>query len=199
MGSYEFRLGDSFNNLSKGTHSFVDYETLRYNFKPESIANKSGTLWRAAGTKHEDDKVKTYAELEGGGATHRFKGFFNPRKDGINECVVIIQDGQAILQRLSGFASVQLYKDSKDSKEFPATRPLPLPESLKRKYEGTDDRADKARPMVSSQLTNTNGISSQEDSSDDSDSSGDGDDDALPVSFSLKYPTLALKLFPIFF
>jgi len=145
----ELTLGDSFDEQRKGTASFMEYETLRYNFKPESIANKSGTIWRPAGApKKDEDKIKTYAELEGGGATHRFKGFFTPRKDGLHECVVIIQDGKAKIQKLTGWGSVQLYKDSKDSKEFPTTRPQPLPENLKRKYEGADDRLDRARPTM---------------------------------------------------
>lgn len=174
--SFELRLGKTISDPSASDESF---EMLRYTFKPESISKRPGRLWRTKGKSDGEQKYKTLAAFEGDAgeakSVQRFSGSFTAQKESINECVVVVQGGKAILHRLSGSTKLNHLPGSNAPKDFPTSCPAPLPEGHKRKLqqsEGVSD-SDGAGGAGSRNVKPVHdaSLSSEDESSDDSDSS----------------------------
>jgi hypothetical protein len=100
-------LGKSFDDSLAAKGAAETFETLRYTFKPESVKNKPGKLWKE--TRKENAKgssAKVYVELAAGdgqdSTSHTFEGQCTS-KDGL-DCVLILDPstGRARLECLAG-------------------------------------------------------------------------------------------------
>ena len=97
-------LGKSFDGSLAAKGEGETYETLRYTFKPDSVKNKPGTLWKEVQGK-EGVAGKVYVELVAGeqdSTSHTFEGQCTAKKD--FDCVLILDSttGRARLERLAG-------------------------------------------------------------------------------------------------
>ena len=101
-------LGKSFDDSLAAKGAAETFETLRYTFKPNSVKNKPGKIWKD--TRKENSKGaagKVYVELAAGdgqdSASHTFEGQCTS-KDGHLDCVLILDaaTGRARLECLAG-------------------------------------------------------------------------------------------------
>ncbi len=98
-------LGKSFDDSLSAKGTAETFETLRYAFRPESVKNKPGTLWKET-RNNKGGGAKVYVELLSGDgqdtAAHNFEGQFLPKEG--TDCILILDQttGRARLERLSG-------------------------------------------------------------------------------------------------
>ncbi len=100
-------LGKSFDDSLAAKGTAETFETLRYNFKPDSVKNKPGKLWKEKRSGKGGGGVggKVYVELFAGdqdSTSHKFEGQCTAKGD--FDCVLILDSasGRARLERLAG-------------------------------------------------------------------------------------------------
>ena len=185
--NFKLKIGSTIRKTGKRDAGAEQYETLLFTFRPDSIKDQSGVLWRGSANPSDKKKEgnKVYVSFENqevaaDGKTssgHYFEGNMVAAKD---DCILIVDEstGEAVLEKISG--STRLTKLSKVS--LPTSKPAPLPDSLKRMFshvdqsEPADERPSKA-PYQQYYNQNNDEASSSDSSSDSSD-----DDDDEPVS-----------------
>ena len=98
-------LGKSFDDSLSAKGTVDTFETLRYAFKPESVKNKPGTLWKET-RSNKGGGAKVYVELIAGEgqdtSAHTFEGQLMSKEG--SDCILILDPatGRARLERLAG-------------------------------------------------------------------------------------------------
>eukprot|EP00960_Hanusia_phi_P055728 763050-Hanusia_phi.AAC.3 len=185
--NFKLKIGNTIKRTGRKDASQDQYETLLFTFRPDSIKDQSGVLWRGSANPNEKKKEgnKVYVSFENqdvaadgkASSGHYFEGNTVAAKD---DCILIVDEttGEAVLEKISG--STRLTKLSKVS--LPTSKPAPLPDSLKRIFSHVDhSEPAEERPSKApyQQHYNNEDASSSDSSSDSSDD--DDDDDDVPV------------------
>lgn len=205
VGEFKLKLGSSMEELrgkEKPSRGGEGFETLLYTFKPESVQNKPGVIWKEKDISLKNNSEKVFVEFNSGAsdetvtsgleASHKFEGMFQATGAGHHDYVLIVEgNGEARLEKLSGSTTLKKLSGGK----VPETHPLPLPDNLKRKFAASGGSVKSAKtsdsgaaaPSRSPVNLPTQPIGQSDSSSDASSSDSDSDSDGGPKVLRIAY------------
>eukprot|EP00033_Pygsuia_biforma_P004859 GCRY01005327.1.p1 GENE.GCRY01005327.1~~GCRY01005327.1.p1 ORF type:complete len:147 (+),score=17.19 GCRY01005327.1:258-698(+) len=140
MEQYNLVLGDSFKEFvdKKTVQDSTAFMALRYDFKPGSVDNaQSGVIMR------EKNSVFLQYDISADGESEKnllFKGHHQPSKE--TDCLLIIEDGVARIEKLSGIA--QNLKPQRSSLNINPIQPRRAPIERKKKRQKIENAEDTA-------------------------------------------------------